>query len=205
MAIGDPYVTASELKSYLQISGSGDDTLILAAATAASRQIEQHCARQFNTTASATARVYRPQTCTKALVDDFSTTSGLIIKTDTGDNGTYDTTWASTDYVLEPFGGLEEGMTGFPYRVIKAVEARTFPRSTRPRLEVTAQWGWAAVPDPVKQATYILAAQLFNLKNAPLGVAGFGEFGVVRVRDIPQVAALVDPFRHPLMSGPFIA
>lgn len=201
MALGDPYITTPELAEYLGITGSGDVLLVEQSAAAASRQIERYCGRQFNTTTSATARVYRTNRCDLVRVDDFHTTTGLVVKSDTADDGTYDTTWDTTDYVLEPFGGIEDGVSGFPYRTIRAVETRAFYTGARPRVEVTAQWGWTAVPDVVKQATYILAAQLFGLKNATLGVAGFGDFGVVRVRDIPQVAALLDPLRHPVATA----
>jgi hypothetical protein len=64
-------------------------------------------------------------------------------------------------------------------------------------VQVTAQWGWAAVPDSVKQATKILAAEIFRLKDAPLGVAGFNDFGPVRVREVPQVSMLLKRYRHP--------
>jgi hypothetical protein len=201
MALGDPYVTAAELKTYLNITGATDDALVLQAVNSASRQIERYCGRQFNKTTSATARVYRTDRCDQVQVDDFHTTTGLVIKNDTADDGTYAETWSSSDYVLEPFNGVEDGVTGFPYRKIVAVESTRFYTGPRARVEVTAQWGWTAVPDVVKQATYILAAQIFGLKNATLGVAGFGEFGVVRVRDIPQVAALVDPLRHPAATA----
>lgn len=201
MALGDPYVSVPELKVYLNITGATDDALVTQAASSASRQIERYCGRQFNKTTTAAARVYRTERCDVVQVDDFHTTTDLVVKNDTADDGTYGETWSSSDYVLEPFGGIEDGVSGFPYRKIVAVESTRFYVGPRPRVQVTAQWGWAAVPDAVKQATYILAAQLFGLKNATLGVAGFGEFGVVRVRDIPQVAALVDPYRHPTATA----
>jgi hypothetical protein len=61
-------------------------------------------------------------------------------------------------------------------------------------VEVTGVFGWPAVPAPVVQATMLVASELFRLRDAPFGVAGFGEFGAVRVRENPKVAALLDPY-----------
>ena len=203
MALGDPYVTAGELKSYLNITSSSDDALVASAVGTASRQIEQWCGRQFNKTTTAAARVYVPSSRMILEVDDFHTTTDLTVKTDTADSGAFGTTIASTDYTLWPRNGVVSGVSGFPYQKIVLVEAQTFPTCNQraESVQITAQWGWAAVPDPVRQATFIIAAQLVGMKNATLGVAGFGEFGVVRIRDIPQVLALLAPYRHPLSAA----
>lgn len=197
MAIGDPYVDLSALKAYLNISGSADDTLVTAAAASASRRIDRWCGRQFNKESAATARTYVPDSRAMVDVDDFYTTTDLVLKTDTGDSGGFDTTIASTDYTLWPRNQVEGGVTGVPYRRINLVESQTFPTSNQraESVQLTAKWGWNAVPSEVVSATYILAAQLFGMKNATLGVAGFGDFGVVRVRDIPQVVDMLGPFR----------
>jgi hypothetical protein len=63
-------------------------------------------------------------------------------------------------------------------------------------VKVTAKWGWLAVPDAVQQATLFLANQYYKTaREAPLGVAGFGDFGAVRVRAMPQVENLLQPLR----------
>jgi hypothetical protein len=48
----------------------------------------------------------------------------------------------------------------------------------------------------VKQAALIAATDLFKLKDAPYGVAGFGEFGAVRIQDNLRVASLLAPYRR---------
>jgi hypothetical protein len=47
---------------------------------------------------------------------------------------------------------------------------------------VVGTFGWPSVPDPVAEATLLLAIRLFKRPDAPLGVAGFGELGAVMVR-----------------------
>jgi hypothetical protein len=193
MAIGDPYVTLAEIKDYLKIKDAEVryDDLLTNAIYSASRQVELLCSRQFNKTTTATARTYIPTHPTWSDVDDFHTITGLVVKTDETGNGMFDTTWASSDYELYPFGGVIDGLPDWPFSEIRAVASRRFPcrryvtYGRRARLEVTAQWGWSVVPDPVRMATFAIAAEQFQMKDAPLGVAGSDQFGnVIRVRDM---------------------
>lgn len=204
MALGDSYATLTELKARLDIADTNDDDRLTDALAAASREIEQWCGRQFNDAGAASARVFHPLTPYTVMVDDFSTTTGLVVATDTDDDGTYDTTWTSSDYDLEPVNGVVSGMTGWPYYQLRAVGDYTFPRCVRRRrsVQVTAQWGWAAVPSEVKQACLIIAAESFKLGDAPFGVAGFGEFGPVRVRMNSRAQSLLAPYRlNPVLVG----
>ena len=206
MALGDSYIDAAALAAYLGIGDSYDSLLLNSACDTATEAVNQHCQRQFQKVTVATARVYRARDCSTLEVDDFYSTTGLVIATDGGDTGTYSTTWTTADYVLEPFDGVDAGMTGFPDRTVRAVESLTFPTSGyRARVQVTALWGWTAVPDSVTLATKIMAAYLFNLKDSPLGVAYFGDAGLIRVRDVPQATMLLDPYAHPARTGPLVA
>lgn len=195
MALGDSYATLAELKAYLSVSDSVDDDELTDALASVSREIDHACGRQFNKTTTAAARTFRPDSRRVAYVDDLHTTTDLAIKTDPGDTGTYSVTWAAADYQLEPLNGIVDGESGWPYYRIRAVRSLLFPAcGQRAGLQVTAQWGWNAVPAPVKQACLILAAETHKLRNAPFGVAGFGEFGVVRVRDNPMAAKKLAPY-----------
>lgn len=199
MPIGTPYATLTELKDRLQSGGiadTNDDALFNAALASASQAVEDYCRRQFNDAGSATARTYRPATSTLVRVDDFHTTVGLVVKSDDGDDGVFETTIASTSYELEPRGGIVQGRTGWPYRRIRLVDSSVFPCGRRASVEVTARWGWAAIPAPVEEATLIMAEELARLKDAPFGVAGFADFGIIRVRDNPFAARLLNPYRR---------
>jgi hypothetical protein len=202
MALGDAYITNTQLKAYLGINDTDDDLLLTAACAGATERVNQHCQRQFNKTTVATARTFRACNSYTVDVDDFHTITDLVVKTDTGANGTYATT--RTDFVLEPSDGVVGATTGWPYRKIRFIST-AIPSSEYPQVQVTAQWGWNAVPESVTMATRIIAAFLFNLKDSPLGVASFGESGVIRVRDIPQAAMLLNEYRHPGKTGSFLA
>src|SRR5918992_2343438 len=196
MALGDSYATLAELKSRLRIGDTGDDTRLTEALSVASRGIEFCTGRQFNDAGSTSTRVYRPETRCWAYVDDFHTTTGLVVKTDDGGDGTYGTTWASSDYELTPLNGIVDGQTGWPYTRINAVESRYFPCGRRATLQMTARWGWAAVPAPAKEATLILAEDIFKLRDTPFGVGGYGEYGRIRARQNPEVWNRIAPYRR---------
>lgn len=205
MALGDLYATSDQLKGYIgqAAADTTDNTRITDALTSSSRAIEKFCHRQFNAAGSATARVYYPDSYCHTEVDDISTTTGLVIKTDEDGDGTYETTWASTDYQLEPLNGIVDGESGWPYWRIRTVGNRRFPcvwSGTIAPLQVTANWGWATVPASVKQACLILASNYFRLAGAPFGVAGMDQFGPIRVKTMPQVAELLGPYvREPVL------
>lgn len=192
MAIGDSYVSPAELKGYLQFEGTftGRDEDLEDAALAASQQIDLCCDRQFNKADEASERIYEVTPGGRLVVDDFWTTDGLIVN-----NGQ---PMVLTDLDLRPRNGVVSGQPGWPYTEIRG------PLSPGLIVRVTAKWGWDAIPGPVVSATKILAAQLFHLSQAPLGVAGFSQFGAqIRVRDFPpQVKRLLAPYdRNRLQVG----
>jgi hypothetical protein len=197
MAVGDSYATLAELKSRLGITDSIDDTPLTAALSTASRGIEFCCHRQFNDSGAASARVYYASSPRRAKVDDFSTLTGLVIETDESSDGTFETTWSSsTDYEIHPLNGIVDGVTGWPYWELQAVDRRFPAYAKRASLRVTARWGWAAVPAPVKEATLILAEDVFKLKDSPFGAGGYGEYGRIRAKENPNVWLRIAPFVH---------
>lgn len=198
MALGDPYASQAELKSYMGDTESTDNSKYDDALSAASRWIDHFCGRQFNRATAASARVYYadPFRPCEVEVDDFHTTNDLVVKISLTDDGNYDTTITSAGYQLLPLNGIVEGEGGWPYYRIQFQNVY-IPYSVRPAVQVTAQWGWAVVPGPVKAACLMLAAETFKLaREAPFGVAGFGAFGAVRVRDNPRAESLLAPYRR---------
>lgn len=206
LALGDSYASLSELRLRVGLAASDpttDDARLTSALSVASRGIEKLTHRQFNTAASGTARVFYPNTFWRAEVDDFSAVAS--IKTDLGDDGTYETTWDAADYQLEPLNGVVDGESGWPYWTIRAVGSKTFPcvdAMSRAPLEVTATWGWSAVPSPIKEACLVLAEEIFKLADTPFGSGGQGQFGIIRARENPFVWVRIKPYvRDLIMVG----
>lgn len=192
-------VSVSELSDLLHITDTEDDPRMLTACTAATQMIQTECDRSFFADTNASPRVFAMLTPWVCEVDDISTTSGLVVATDDDANGTYTTTWTlGTDYQLEPLNGRLNGQV-WAYTRLGAIGAREFPwDGRRPLVQVTARWGWPAIPAPISQAAQIQAASLFKSADAPLGIAGFGDIGIMRLRQAmhPVAAALIAPYRR---------
>lgn len=214
MAIGDPYVTLVELKGYLSVGDTVDDTVLTSSLAAASAGINDVCGRQFNDAGVASARLFRPRDHEVCWVDDFSTTVGLVVRTDLDADGVFEQTWTAADYELHPLNGVVSGVPGWPFEKLVAVAfTYYFPSGRRDYLgsgfgsirraasvQVTARWGWAAVPEAIKTACKITASELSKLKDAPFGVAGFDQYGAVRVRTNPIVMRTLGPYmREPYL------
>lgn len=196
MAVTNGYCSLAELQQHFGDAGSKlDEDLLSRAINATSRAINRHCGRRFWQDAVAQAKVYRPRDTDVVWVDDISTTTGLIVATDEDGDGTYETTWASTDYQLEPLNASTES-EAYAWWRISAIDRYTFPvHSLRTTLQVTARFGWSAVPDDVNEACILRAAAIFKRKEAVFGVAGFGQFGEVRItRRDPDVMELLHPY-----------
>ena len=190
------YATLSELKAYLGITDTASDTQLTDSLVTASRGIDHFCGRRFFADVAATARIFVPRDRHVVKTDDFQSTSGLIIQADTGDDGTFASTLASTDYELEPFNNLNDGEPGWPYYRITYLTS-TWPiwNNRRGVVQVTAKWGWSAVPGPVKQACVYLAEEAYKLKGSPFGVAANDQFGPIRMRENPRVMSMLNPYR----------
>lgn len=195
------YATLEEFKErHSQIAGVDDDDLISACLTAASRAVDTYCGRRFYSDTVVSARTYHVTDPNVVDVDDFSTVTGLIVATDEGDDGTYETTWTiSTHFYCEPVNGKVNGLEGFPFNRLVSTGVKCFPTvGYRPLLQVTAKWGWASVPTQVQQATLIKAASMYRRKDSPDGLLGGGDFGPLRVGryEDPTYAELLRPFRR---------
>jgi len=197
MAISNGYATLAEIKQYLSITDSTDNDLLEHAVESASRSIDRIANRRFYADASASARSYRVSSPVILYLDDISSTSGLIVKTDDDGDGTFETTLTiDTDFVLDP---LTAASLGRPFTQVTVVStSKTFPifpgllqNGLRPGVQVTAKWGWPEVPDDIRQACLILSADLYKRKDSPGGVIGLGDLGAVRMsplgRDVTNI------------------
>jgi hypothetical protein len=203
MAITNGYATKNQIKAALRIGTADtvDDDLIDNCAGAASRLIDGYCNRKFWSVGSATSRAYTAEDDYYCSIDDIAGTA-LTLKTSSLADGVFDVTWTVTDYQLEPLNGNLDGLT-WSYDKIRAVGDYLFPNvnanyGTQALVQVTAIFGWPSVPEPVTQATIIQASRLFKRYDSPLGVAGFGDMGAIRVSRAldPDVAQLVEPYRR---------
>lgn len=196
------YVEIEEFKKTLTLSGTTfADVDIEAALLAASRAIDLECDRRFYPDTDALqVRYYNPISSSLVRIDDLITLTSF--KTDPGGDGTYEETWATTDYVLGPQNALALGV---PYQFVEMHPSGdySFSDSYPNTVQVTGKFGWATAPPQIKLATGMLASRLLKrAREAPFGVAGIGPDGeAVRVTAVdPDIARLIAPFsRKPLL------
>jgi len=202
MTITNGYATRNQVKAALRIGTADtlDDDLIDNCVGAASRLIDGYCNRKFWQSGTA-SRVYQAEDSFYCSIDDIAGTA-ITLKTSSQADGTFDVTWKVSDYQLEPLNGNLDGLT-WAYDKIRAVGDYLFPTvnanyGEQALVQVTAVFGWPSVPEPVTQATIIQASRIFKRYDSPLGVAGFGDLGAIRVSRYldPDMAQLVEPYRR---------
>ena len=205
MAITNGYTTVATFQSYTGMSTiTADETVnIEKAIESASRSIDRMTNRRFWADANATARQYRATDFYRLFVDDISSTSGLIVKTDTGGDGTFETTLTlNTDYILDPVNApqLER-----PFTVVTMVGTTLFPSpvNLRPGVQVTAKFGWynSIPPDDIEEACLILSTDLVKRASSVGGVLGLSELGAIRMSPLGRdVQAMVRPYRREVLA-----
>ncbi len=105
----------------------------------------------------------------------------------------------TTDFILKPSNAADE-VPARPYTqvVLTSNAQASFPVcSARPGVQVTAKFGWPAVPDDVVKACLLQSSMLFKGADAPFGVASFGlDGGALRMREAlhPLAAALLQSY-----------
>lgn len=195
MSITNGYCTLGDVKAALRIADTVDDVLLENAVEAASRRIDGECSRRFYVDAQATARTFAAARHDLLTVDDISSITGFVVKIDADGDGLFETTvTAGVDFQIEPLNALTQSK---PITLLRAT-GTSWPVAANGQalIEVTARWGWPAVPDVIREATVLLASRQFKRYDSPLGVAGFGDLGAIVVRRIdPDVAAMIAPYR----------
>ncbi len=196
MSISNGYCSLADLKAALRVQDSIDDSLLELAIESASREIDGYCERVFYSTTG--TRVYAPTNIFTVTTDDIISVTTLK---SSSDGVTYDITWTTSDYQLEPLNGVAGGLVT-PFTRIRATGDYLMPSFSvgtfyelEALIQVVGVFGWSATPAAIRQATVILAMRLFKRLDAPLGMIS-NDMGSMRVgRFDPDVEALVAPFR----------
>lgn len=166
------YADIGELRRYLGFSDASNDAELQRALDAAEAEVEAFCGRRFWKDAAPTARVYRSFVPSPLLeVDDLVSVSAVA--RDDDDDGTFETAVPAADYYLAP---QDRDASVWPYRWIVLRRGKLWPAGVA--VQVTAVYGWPAVPAAVKQAVLMQAARLVKRgTDAPLGIAVVGMEG----------------------------
>ena len=191
----------------MSISDNTDNDLLEDLIESASRSIDRMANRRFYLDATASARLYRAYSDIFVYVDDIGTTSNLSVALDINGNGTYTKTLTlNQDYILDPLTASSLNRPFTQLTMVSNTESwPIFPGLTqnglRPGVQVTAKWGWPSVPDDINMACLILTADLYKRKDAPGGILGLGDLGVVRMSPIGRdVTAMVRAYKKEVIA-----
>lgn len=208
MSLTNAYGTAADIKAELPITDTSWDVKIDVAGNAAARQIDGHTGWPHGFWADATVKTreyYADDSTCLDIPEGISSTTGLIVKTDTGDDGTYATTLTiATNFIVRPVNAADQ-VPVEPYTELRIVDyaGSFFPAwsSGRPGVQVTATFGWPAVPDDVRKAWIVQTIYLLKASDAVFGAIQLGEGGfATRLRGAglnPTAEALLQKYSRP--------
>lgn len=208
MAITNGYATLSEFKARLDLSTTDTtrDAYIEQMVETASRWIDGFCWRRFYTATE--TRYYAPEQRYRLEVDDLLTVTAL--KTDEDGDGTFEITWAVTDYQLEPRNAALAIPPG-PYTSIRVKQngVYTFPLLpvngylwTQPiwqqSVEIAGSWGYAStIPDAINEACLLKSIQIYKRRTgggSPSG--GSAATGQQALPSDKAITELLEPYRR---------
>jgi hypothetical protein len=184
--LGGPYATLPQLKAQMGIpdSNTTQDATLSRRLISASSDINAWTHRQFGRAEVATARQFRGG---PSGVDthDFWTLDDLAVSSLSGGAA-----WDVSGLSVLPLDGIVNQVPGWPYnRIETAYVSHPLYQASQwagYNVQVTAKWGWPAVPANVVTSCLMLAVADDKAKDAPFGVAGFGDYAV-RIRANPMV------------------
>jgi len=206
------YVDKDDLKAYIGLTGTAQDNNIDTAIDSASRLIDSVCGRKFSQDDSVVVKTFTPKSSIYLDTPDISTTTGLIVKLDDNDDGTFETTLTlNTDYIVEPTNPRVIKITGGttyyePYNKITILDTRSserFDPTIKNNIQITAKWGYSAVPEDIKTATLIQALRYFKRKDTPFNTYGDINTGVSELfsRLDPDVQTILKGHKKVTLSG----
>lgn len=200
MAILNGYTDLATVKSRcgITVTDTADDAILEAVITAVSRMIDNYCDRRFYSSDADEVRYFTATDTDELWCGDLLSVTSLV--TDDDGDRVYETTWAATDYELEPYNAAADGE---PYYLIRVAPNGNyaFPVGVAKGVQITGKFGYCAlanVPAPVAEACIIQTQRLFRRKDAPFGITGAAEFGTVTMiaRLDPDVRMLLEPYRR---------
>jgi hypothetical protein len=200
MAINSAYATATEYKTTFGKTDTADDAIILTHLTAVSRFYEREAGQFFNLDASAVARVFRAKYPDVLWLNEdgfcpgVGELTGFEIKVDTDNDGSFadETAWASTDYELHPLNAAD-GPEARPWHLIRVPNWSTKSFQPGSLVQVTARYGWPAVPEAVK-ANVIELTGIWR-SESPRGTGRLAELDEI-VQTSPMAMSLVKKIRN---------
>jgi hypothetical protein len=166
--------TTEDLAAYLRNEIPTEDyDDLTGVATSAESLVTKVSGRKWVVASGSSTRYYAPRALHQDLIRIHDCTTVTAVLND----GTAVPAWASSTggYQLEPINGIDWAGETRPYESIRYIGSRWKFDNYRATVAVTATWGWAAIPDQVVRAGYVIAKDMWEFRNAQ-NAAGFEEF-----------------------------
>lgn len=196
---GTVYVDPDDVAATLGATGSDYlDEELQNAANAISAGIDLAMGRTFGKDQTASVRLYTALDPWTLTIDDVVSITSL--KTDEDDDGTFERTWAVTDYILSPPNEAEYDR---PYLRIDARRSGRYRFPLTPvGVRVEAVFGWPETPPQIGEACWILVEQLnIRKRKMPMGFQITPESVAYIARTDPQLSFLFHGLRrYPLFQ-----
>jgi hypothetical protein len=186
-------VEFDEFLAYIEAkrTDEANDGRLIAALDAADAAVDDWCGRVIAVApAEASARSFRPAGNTRSFLPIYD----CVSITSVVENSV--TLTANTSYVAEPLNGIDPTGQTVPYDGLSKVSGYWHWNGPVATVTISARWGWASIPPQVAEATKMLAKDIASARSLRGDVAGFGEFGMVRIRQSPQIQGLLGRFRR---------
>jgi hypothetical protein len=193
MAITNGYATLAQIKAAVRITDAIDDSLLEMAVESASRMIDAECDRAFFSSGTAT-RDYVPNDSYTVDTDDLTEIVSVTLD-DQGDQS-FSITLAPSDYQTEPLNQRVSG-NAYPIYRLRMIGDYLLPIwGHQATVRIEGVFGFTPLPIQITQACVIQSSRIYKRLDSPLGVAGFGDMGAIRVGKVdPDVAQLIRPFK----------
>lgn len=189
------YTTAALLKTYADISGSGDDTLITALIARAQSAIDHYTGRTFEASGDTTRKfTVGKDTDGEMLYFDEDCAAITTVKTN-ADDGSSGTTIASTEYITHPRNRT-------PYYAIELLSSSTnswtYTTDAEAGITVAGKWAYStSAPDDIVHACIRLATYYLRQKDAGVfDTTAIPDAGIIQVpQGMPRdVKLILDPY-----------
>lgn len=206
--VADAYATMAKFRLFVRNDATLDaddpDTPHeLLALEAAARAIDTSCSRSFRVAGDTpTARVFTPSQSPAAYpdysryicqIDDLFDDTDIEVAFDETGNGDFGD--PTTAYRLAPTNAPSKQR---PYTLI-VFDIGTPVPLRGDSVQVTALWGWDAIPTAVENANLVQASRFLKRRDAPFGVAGSPDMGNelrLLAKLDPDVAVMLAGYRR---------
>lgn len=177
MAVDDAYISAADFRARISKTVTDDDGVLDGILKGVSRLLDRECGRFFGKDAEAVTRHYDGNGLARLYIDDIASVADLIVKVDLDGDYAYDggdeTLTKDTHFWLGP-PNAALGSEAKPYRYLEIVpnngRLSVWPEQVR-AVQVTAIFGWPAVPEAIIDAVVMMAREITDLEEAGMTAA----------------------------------